>query len=100
MKTILVLLACAAAASAFDIKPCEELKTEIAAKIEKNGVTNYQLDIVAAGDVKDQTVVGTCEGGTKKITYSKTAAASSAPVSSDSKQPAAAKPSPTAAKNK
>lgn len=99
MKIIVVLLACAAAASAFDVKPCDELKSEIAAKIEKNGVTNYQLDIVAAGDVKDQTVVGTCEGGAKKITYSKTTSGSSAPVSSDSK-PSAAKPSPTAAKNK
>lgn len=59
---------------AFEVKPCEELKSEIAAKIDAKGVKDYQLDIVPAGDVKDQTVVGSCEGGTKKITYSKGAA--------------------------
>lgn len=91
MRSILILLACSAVASAFDIKPCDELKSEIAAKIEANGVKNYQLDIVAAGDAKDQTVVGTCEGGTKKITYSKTGAGDSAPT---------AQPSPTATKKK
>jgi hypothetical protein len=40
MKTIILLLACAGAAAAFDIKPCEELQTEIAAKMEANGVRN------------------------------------------------------------
>jgi len=52
-------------------KPCEELKSEIAKKLEAKGVKKYQLDIVAAGDTKDQKVVGSCEGGKKKITYKK-----------------------------
>ena len=52
-------------------KPCEELKSEIAAKLEAKGVKKYQLDIVGAGDIKDRKVVGSCEGGKKKITYRK-----------------------------
>jgi Protein of unknown function (DUF1161) len=60
-------------------KPCEELKTEIAAKIDANKVINYALEIVdadkaeKAGDAKasEAKVVGSCEGGTKKIVYSR-----------------------------
>ncbi|MDH5206831.1 MAG: DUF1161 domain-containing protein [Hylemonella sp.] len=51
------------------IKPCEELKAEIAEKIDAKGVKNYELNIVPNDEVKDQKVVGSCEGGTKKITY-------------------------------
>jgi hypothetical protein len=53
-------------------KPCEELKTEIAAKIDAKGVTNYELSIVGNADVKAEAkVVGSCEGGTKKIVYAR-----------------------------
>jgi hypothetical protein len=62
-----------AAAPAFAQKPCAELKSEITAKLEAKGVKNYQLEIVPADAVKDQTVVGSCEFGTKKITYKKDA---------------------------
>ena len=50
-------------------KSCEELKSEIAAKMEAKGVKNAKLNVVANADVKDQKVVGSCDGGTKKITY-------------------------------
>ena len=50
-------------------KPCEELKSEIEAKIQANGVESYTLGIVPNEDVKDEKVVGSCDGGTKKITY-------------------------------
>ena len=51
-------------------KSCEELKTEIAAKLDAKGVKNYTLSIVAAEEVKEgETVVGSCDGGTKRITY-------------------------------
>ena len=52
-------------------KSCDELKTEIAAKLDGKKVTGYTLDIVAADKTGDAKVVGTCEGGAKKITYSK-----------------------------
>jgi len=54
-------------------KDCGELKGEIEAKIKKNGVDKFTLDIVDA-DKKDEgkaegKVVGTCDGGAKKIVY-------------------------------
>ena len=51
-------------------KTCEELKMEIAKKIEANGVKNYKLTIVDAKDVKaGDKVVGSCDGGAKRIIY-------------------------------
>ena len=58
-----------ASAHAQAAKPCEELKSEIAKKIEANGVKSYTLDIVAKDQDADGKVVGTCDGGTKKIVY-------------------------------
>jgi len=62
-----------AAAPAFAAKPCEELKTEIAAKLDAAQVTGYTLEIVANDQVADRKVVGSCEGGSKKIVYIKPA---------------------------
>jgi Protein of unknown function (DUF1161) len=50
-------------------KACEELKTEIAAKLDAKGVKNYSLTIVPNDKAGDGKVVGSCEGGTKKILY-------------------------------
>jgi len=50
-------------------KSCEELKAEIAAKLDAKNVKNYTLDIVPAESVKDEKVVGSCDGGTKRIVY-------------------------------
>ena len=50
-------------------KSCEELKGEIDAKIKKNGVEKFTLDIVDKDAQADGKVVGTCDGGTKKIVY-------------------------------
>ena len=56
---------------------CEDVKSEIAAKLDAKGVKAYTLDIVADDAVKDQKVVGSCEGGTKKIVYTRRGAAPS-----------------------
>ncbi len=70
-KLIAVLAFSLTAVSAFaDIKPCEELKSEIPTKIDAAGAKNYSLEIVANDAVKDQ-IVGNCDGGTKKIVYPK-----------------------------
>ncbi len=66
---IAALLLCAPAFT--QVKPCEELKNEIDAKLKEKGVTNYTLEIVPADQVKDQRVVGSCDGGKNKITYTK-----------------------------
>ena len=50
-------------------KDCNELKTEIEAKIKKNGVENFTLAIVEKDAQAEGKVVGTCDGGTKKIVY-------------------------------
>jgi len=55
-------------------KACEDLKTEIAAKLDAKGVKGYTLDIVPKDKDAEGKVVGTCDGGTKKIIYTKTAA--------------------------
>ena len=52
-------------------KNCEELKNEIAMKLEAKGVKNYELKIVAAAEVKNETVVGSCDGGSKRIVYTR-----------------------------
>jgi hypothetical protein len=50
-------------------KDCGELKGEIEAKIKKNGVDKFSLDVVEADKSSEGKVVGTCEGGSKKIVY-------------------------------
>lgn len=62
------LLSLAGAAFA-DGKACEELKAEIAAKLDARGVSNYSLEIVDKGAAAGGKVVGTCEKGTKEIVY-------------------------------
>ncbi|HWR58093.1 MAG TPA: DUF1161 domain-containing protein [Thermodesulfovibrionales bacterium] len=58
--------------SAFaEVKPCEELKAEIEAKLKEKGVNNYTLEIIPSDQVKDQKIVGSCEGGKKKISYAR-----------------------------
>jgi len=102
MKPVIVALglslACAAAFAA--PKPCEELKSEIAAKLDAKGVKNYQMDIVAVAEIKDQTVIGSCAAGTKKITYTRggKAAAKAAPKADGAAKPATAATPAAAAK--
>ena len=50
-------------------KPCDELKSEIAAKIDAKGASGYSLEVVDKGTSTDAKVVGSCEGGTKEIVY-------------------------------
>jgi hypothetical protein len=57
------------------IKACEDLKTEIAAKLDAKGAKSYTLEIVAKDKGSEGKVVGACEGGAKKIVYSKTSTA-------------------------
>jgi hypothetical protein len=68
--TVLFLVV-ASCVCAYASKPCEELKSEIAKKLDDNGVKGYTLDVVAKDESPDGKEVGTCEGGTKKIVYSR-----------------------------
>jgi Protein of unknown function (DUF1161) len=80
-----VLLFLPACALAQPPKPCDELKTEIAAKLDAKGVKSYTLEIVEKDKDAEGKVVGTCEGGTKKIMYSKTSAAPKTPATEAAK---------------
>jgi len=72
LATIAVLLFVPVCAHAQPVKSCEDLKTEIAAKLDAKGVKSYTLEIVDKDKDMEGKVVGTCEGGAKKIVYSKT----------------------------
>jgi hypothetical protein len=72
------LLICAPVFS--QIKPCDELKSEIETKLKDHGVVNYTLEIVltadAKTDVEGQKIVGSCNGGKNKIIYTRGSKAS------------------------
>jgi hypothetical protein len=50
-------------------KACDELKSEIAAKLDAKGVKGYEITAVENDKVGDAKVIGSCDGGTKKLTY-------------------------------
>ncbi|MEZ5454684.1 MAG: DUF1161 domain-containing protein [Lysobacteraceae bacterium] len=50
-------------------KDCEELREEIAHKIESNGVRHYTLHVVSAEDAIAGRIIGSCNGGTGRIAY-------------------------------
>lgn len=53
------------------VKPCEELRDEIAAKIYNNGVPAFDLFILARDEETDLKIVGTCNAGRGKIAYAR-----------------------------
>ena len=64
-----VLLACTA--QAYATQSCEELKSKVTTKLDGKSVKGYTLEIVANAKTGDAKVVGSCDGGTKKLTYSR-----------------------------
>lgn len=70
--TIAVMIALSGSAFAAEFKQCEELKAEIDERIKAKGAVNYTLEIIPASEVKDQEIIGSCEGGAKKIAYIRT----------------------------
>jgi hypothetical protein len=75
-----VLLFVSIPAHAQAAKSCEELKDEITKKLDAKGVKGYTLEIVAKDKDAEGKVVGTCDGGTKKIIYTKTLAPAETPA--------------------
>ncbi len=69
------ILICTPLCAIAQSKPCEDLKTEIAKKLDAKGVTGYTLTIVDKGKEASAKVVGSCGGGTKRMLYKKTAPA-------------------------
>jgi hypothetical protein len=83
LATMLFVPACSYAQGA---KPCEELKSEIATKLDAKGVKSYSLEMLSKDqDPGEGKVVGTCEGGTKKIVYRRAATPPQSPAKEPSK---------------
>ena len=59
------------ATTALAQKDCEELKSEISVKLQAKSVNKFTLEVVSNEKVKDEKVVGSCDGGYKKIIYKK-----------------------------
>ena len=69
MTVAAAALALVAANPAWARKDCNELKGEIEAKIKNNGIAVFTLDILDKDAQAEGKVVGTCDGGSKKIVY-------------------------------
>lgn len=69
MKKLCFALLLALATPALAAKDCEELKAEIEAKLKAKGVKAWTIDIVGKDEQKEGRVVGTCDGGAKKLVY-------------------------------
>ncbi len=52
---------------------CDELKTEVEAKIRAGGVTAFSVAVVEVGSTSKGKVVGTCERGAKRLIYTQAA---------------------------
>jgi hypothetical protein len=71
MKLVFAMAMMAVLGQVHAAKPCEELKAEIAAKLDAKGVQGYALEIVENDKLGEARPVGSCEAGTKKIIYKK-----------------------------
>jgi hypothetical protein len=72
LSTLLLVLPLSQGVSLAQRKGCEDLKMEIAAKLDAKGVKNYTLTIVATAEIKESDkVVGSCDGNTRRIVYTR-----------------------------
>lgn len=76
VRPLLASALCAIALPAAARTPCEQLQAEIDAKIKANGVPVYTLSIIDAANEAgaEGKIVGSCDGGTKRIVYVRGAA--------------------------
>ncbi len=63
------LLLCAFSDHAIGKTSCESVVAQIETKLAGKGVTKYTLLIMRKDEATDARVVGTCDGGAKKIIY-------------------------------
>lgn len=72
VKGLVMSLLLSTAPAWAEITSCETIKDKVAAKLERKGVNNYTLEVVSKDTETKFRVVGSCEGGKKKIIYKKT----------------------------
>jgi Protein of unknown function (DUF1161) len=68
-------------------KSCDDLKAEISKKLDAKGVVGYTLDAVDKGKEADGKVIGSCDGGTKSLVYTRGAATTAEAKPADEKKP-------------
>jgi hypothetical protein len=66
-----IVLLLAASTQALAGTSCDDVKANIAAKLDAKHVINYTLETVPADKVGDSKVVGTCDAGARKIVYTR-----------------------------
>lgn len=91
-KWLMALALGTAAFTAHAGKDCTALKSEIEAKFQAKGVKGSSLEVVDKADVGSGKVVGNCQGGAKRIVYTRGAASPARTSSSDSGSRAAPVP--------
>ena len=69
MTATLALTASMVAAPASAKNSCDEVTTQIEAKIKAKGVKDFTLTTAPKDEKSDLRVVGACDGGNKKILY-------------------------------
>ena len=78
MKNALTLCLAAAAAlptaASAERLECAVLLEQIEGKLQAHGVRHYRLDVVATEEAADGKVIGSCNGGTRKVIYTRTPA--------------------------
>lgn len=87
--SVAALLVLTAGGSSAFANNCEQVKADIAAKIDANGVQAYSLTLVDPGATHDGKVVGHCGGNTKHIVYVRGASGDAEPAASPAPAPAA-----------
>jgi hypothetical protein len=89
-RPLLVATLFAVALPASARKSCEDLQTEIDAKIKANGVPAYTLSIIDAANEAsaEGKIVGSCDRGTKRIVYVRGAAPAVTPAEDAAASPA------------
>lgn len=48
---------------------CEDLRAKIEANLKERGVEKYALAVLKNEEVGDAKVIGSCDGGTRKVVY-------------------------------
>lgn len=101
MRTTGLPIACLSAALVAVVAPgvaaanpapgnCEALREQIETRIRASGVASFTLAVVEVDAAADGKVVGSCDRGSRKIVYTRSAGAASVPMSAPASAPRAA----------
>ncbi len=69
LMSALAVICCGITGFASAKVSCDDVKASVEAKLPSKDVKKYTLEVVPKDQVSDLRVVGTCDGGAKKITY-------------------------------